>query len=386
MTEGSQTPGGEPPRRSEGDLLAERRARRAAESGDSSLVRRAEAAEATLRTLETHVASLQQRLSEAEEERRRTTELVDRGQASPAADHGSASESELRRAKQREYAEQQLRVEAEDRYIELERVSRAEIDRLSRALSASERDTRELAGRLESVQRELDEVEQAAAAERAAVRRTERELQVRLTELERRAVDIQRGLDAETAARERSEHLLQDMREGHRRVEVVVRELRGVVTRLRVAATARPAPEQPARLAREPHRPAHERSAPGGLEPARGGEMADALAAAVERLRARVEAVAEVQAVAEVEAVGQVHAPGEAEALVDRRGARDVEPDGPEGPGEARGVREAVGADAARATASPVGSMSPSREPLLPAGGMSWWAARRAKRRARKHR
>ena len=52
-------------RRGEGDLLAERRVRRAAESGEHALMLRAEAAEATVRTLETHVASLQRRLREA---------------------------------------------------------------------------------------------------------------------------------------------------------------------------------------------------------------------------------------------------------------------------------------------------------------------------------
>jgi hypothetical protein len=58
--------------------LAERRARRAAESGDTALVRRAEAAEATVKTLETHVSSLQLRLDEAERDGRRTSELADR--------------------------------------------------------------------------------------------------------------------------------------------------------------------------------------------------------------------------------------------------------------------------------------------------------------------
>src|SRR6266581_3240004 len=63
-------------RRGEGDLLAERRARRAAESGEHALMLRAEAAEATVRTLETHVASLQRRLREAEDEGRRMSELI----------------------------------------------------------------------------------------------------------------------------------------------------------------------------------------------------------------------------------------------------------------------------------------------------------------------
>jgi chromosome segregation ATPase len=76
----SQTPmprsGQSPP--SDRDLLAERRARRAAESGESALMRRAEAAEATVRTLETHISNLQLRLDEAERDGRRTSELADR--------------------------------------------------------------------------------------------------------------------------------------------------------------------------------------------------------------------------------------------------------------------------------------------------------------------
>jgi chaperonin cofactor prefoldin len=63
-------------RRTEGDLLAERRARRAAESGEASLQRRAETVEATVQTLESHVASLQLRLAEAEEERRSVGALL----------------------------------------------------------------------------------------------------------------------------------------------------------------------------------------------------------------------------------------------------------------------------------------------------------------------
>jgi hypothetical protein len=58
-------PGGGP-RLDEPDLLAGLRARRVAEPGETALLRRAEAAEATVRALEAHVASLQQRLREAE--------------------------------------------------------------------------------------------------------------------------------------------------------------------------------------------------------------------------------------------------------------------------------------------------------------------------------
>jgi hypothetical protein len=77
----SQTPvprGGPSQPPSERDLLAERRARRAAETGESALLRRAETAEATVKTLEGHVAGLQRRLREAEEDGRRTSLLAQR--------------------------------------------------------------------------------------------------------------------------------------------------------------------------------------------------------------------------------------------------------------------------------------------------------------------
>ncbi|HZL48196.1 MAG TPA: hypothetical protein VFC30_04190 [Solirubrobacteraceae bacterium] len=272
MVEGSETPG-EPPRPTDRDLLAERRARRAVESGDDALTRRAEAAEATVQTLETHLASLQQRVREAVEERAVFSERLSSEQAAVAE-----REHELRRVKQREYAEQQLRVEAEDRRAHLERDSRAEIERLTRRLGASEHRARELAEGLESVQRDLAEAEQATAAEWATIGRGERELQNRLADLERRALQIRGGIDSERSARERAERQLQAMREAYRRMELLVAELKGVMAQLRAAA-------------------AREREAePKRSEPAVGGEqreeLADALAAAVERLRARAEASA----------------------------------------------------------------------------------------------
>lgn len=355
IAEGNETPGSEPGggvegrgRRSEGDLLAERRARRAAESGEHALTLRAEAAEATVRTLETHVASLQQRLRDAEQEGQRMSELIDTAQATRVGDRpelGEHSRSpaiepsferELQRASQREYAEQRLRMEAEDRCGEVEREARAEADRLSRRLRATEREAQELAVRLESAQRQLAEAEQAAAAERTAVLRTERTLQARLGELEQRAIEIHRGLEAERAERDRAERLLEEMRRTHRSAQGLVGELADALARLKgvSAAGARPQPpsttQAPATEAATPpvevappraevaaapveaplSRPAQAPPpratppravapppSPGGtVEPrgeaaaqARSGEMAEALAAAVERLRARVE-------------------------------------------------------------------------------------------------
>jgi hypothetical protein len=83
IAEGSSSPhapvpGGGPPEPGEPDLLAERRARRIAEPTETALLRRAEAAEATVRTLETHVASLQQRLRDTEGDTRLTRDLAER--------------------------------------------------------------------------------------------------------------------------------------------------------------------------------------------------------------------------------------------------------------------------------------------------------------------
>ncbi len=273
MAEGNETTGGEPgARRTEGDLLAERRARRAAESGEAALTLRAEAAEATVQTLERHVASLQQRLREAEEERRGLAELLEAEKVLALE-----REHELRRVKQREYAEQQLRVETEERLTGLDGESRVEIERLSARLDASEEDAYELARRLEDLQRQLAEAGQAAAAERAEERRAEEQSRSRLGELEGRAAEMQLGLERERMARERSERLLEGMRHGHRQMEGVIGEIKGILERLLAGPEA----------ARPP--------APVLVPEARGVEMADALAIAVERLRARAQAAPAVE-------------------------------------------------------------------------------------------
>jgi hypothetical protein len=96
----SQTPvprGGSAPPPSERDLLAERRARRAAESGENALLRRAETAEATVKTLESHVAGLQRRLREAERDGRRTSQLAQRLESVESA-LGAIRESHRRMA------------------------------------------------------------------------------------------------------------------------------------------------------------------------------------------------------------------------------------------------------------------------------------------------
>ena len=227
----SETPGGEPPRPTERDLLAERRARRAALSGDLALVHRAEVAEATVQTLETHLSSLQQRLQEAEDERGRSTERL------------AASENELRRVKQQEYAEQQLRVEAE------------------RALTiATDRSADGALARSEVVQR----------------------LQARVAEVERRAERLAEEIESERRAREHTERALEAMRESHATMAATVGELRDVARRLRDAAANSPSGivDVPVSMPPAPSEPPNQ---------ARREEMAGALAAAVERLRARAE-------------------------------------------------------------------------------------------------
>ncbi|HEY3865477.1 MAG TPA: hypothetical protein VGL54_05275 [Solirubrobacteraceae bacterium] len=296
MPEESEKPG-EPSRPSERDLLAERRARRgidldpthpsahpanpsanppinpAQADPTDALTRRAEAAEATVQTLESHLSSLREQVREAADERAVFAERLAAEQASVVE-----CEQELRRVKQREYAEQQLRVEAEDRRARAERESRAEIDRLTRRLGASEHHARELSQRLESAQRELDEAEQTALAELGELRAAgERELRARFAEIERHAMEIRREIDAERTVRVEAEQRLAEMRAGYRRMEVLVAELKGGMAQLRVAATREPDAGERAR----PAAPAEQRE-----------ELADALAAAVERLRARAEASA----------------------------------------------------------------------------------------------
>jgi hypothetical protein len=307
MAEGSETPNGGQglgpegrPRRGEGDLLAERRARRAAESGEVALLRRAEAAEATVETLERHVASLQQRLREVEAERVRTDQLLDVERSAVLE-----REHELQRVKQREYAEQQLRLEAEERAAELtavgarvDRESRERIERLDVRLSASESGARELGQQLETLQRRLAEAEREA---RSTPPRTDSEqaLQARLAELERRAQEIQQGLADERAARERSEALLQSMREGHLRMELLLAEMKDLVAHVTDALAAAErerllsSAPQLARPPAPPTPPGRAGTPPPVALDTQGAEMADALAAAVERLRARADAAAE---------------------------------------------------------------------------------------------
>ena len=296
-------------RRGEGDLLAERRARRAAESGEHALMLRAEAAEATVRTLETHVASLQRRLREAEDEGRRMSELI---VASQPAREGAGTEPSQAPERERERglaATPSPSTTGGDAGVGDPGGAGAgtEIDHLLRRLSASESQAHILAVRLEAVQRELADAEQAAAVERAAARRSQQLVHERLDTLERKAGLLGSGLDAERTARERAERVLERIRRGQGLIEELVRELASIVARLLSATASRQpaAAERPSVAARPlaegaraaaPGAPAAagpalpERALASGPGEARAAEMATALAEAVERLRARAEA------------------------------------------------------------------------------------------------
>jgi hypothetical protein len=224
--------GGRPSQESERDALAERRARRAWLSSPA-LVRRAEAAEATVHTLEAHLADLRHRQVEAERERE------------SAAAQLTARERELRRVKQREYAEQQLRVEAEEAVVRLRRGQRAELDRLQRRAE-----------------------EAHAAARRAEEQRDA--LAARLAQVSESCARLERGIGA---------------------LQGVAAELRATFERDHLTARARIAElERELELARSSGGPSN------SGDPAHREEMAGALTAAVERLRARAVPVPEASA------------------------------------------------------------------------------------------
>jgi hypothetical protein len=307
-------------RSGEGDLLAERRARRAAELPDRAMAMRAEAAEATVRTLETHMATLQRRLREAEEQTQRLSAAL--GAQAPVSGGESAGgnvaeanvtlERELTLARAREHEQHRARRDAEERAAALERGRGGEIDRLAERLALNERYVRSLGEQIHELQQRLAEAERRADAELAAAHASRAALAERVALLERRTLEVDEDLRAERAQRERAERMLTGMRRGQRRVESVVREMAAVVSRLRSQAS--PASQQPVRaLPPRPPAPAATATAatssPLPLPPPtpavettggpvagqssagaghnRNEELAGALAAAVERLRAR---------------------------------------------------------------------------------------------------
>jgi hypothetical protein len=212
-------------------VLAERRARRAWLSSPA-LARRAEAAEATARTLEVHLADLRRRQLEVERERELTAARL------------AERELELRRVKQREYAEQQLRVEAEEAAVRLRRSHRAELDRLQRRAEEAH-----------AAARHAEEQRDVLAARLAGVGESCARLQRSVTALQSVAAGLRTTLERDQQA-----------------AVARVRELERELARAR-APVAVPARSEAEDVRRE--------------------EMAGALAAAVERLRTHVAAVDE---------------------------------------------------------------------------------------------
>jgi hypothetical protein len=294
MIEESETPETGSTSETTADVLAERRARR---NGDPVVTRRAEAAEAAVRNLETHLAALEQRLEEVGRERERIAQqLIER-------------ESDVRGAKQREYAEQQLRVEAVERGERLQREMRGQIQELGNRLEETERDVRELSAELTQL----------------------RERDARLTPIVRELMDVAAGLRAGferelTALREELQQQVVWERETY------VRELTAMGARmedLRFELT-RTADDLRAQLSAEPLDPAllqHTTEPESEREAAHRREMADALVAAVERLRARVAEVKEAEADEQAAAT-------EAEINVGEASAQNVSVEQPAAPAE----------------------------------------------------
>jgi hypothetical protein len=300
------------------DALAERRARHA----DPAVIRRAEAAEAVARNLETHLAALEQRIEEVGRERERVAQQL------------SERETDVRSVKQREYAEQQLRVEAEERSDRLQREMRAQIQELSTRLQETERQVRDLSA-------ELTEL---------------RERDVRLTPIVRELMDVAAGLRAGferelTTLREELQQQVVWERETY------VRELTAMGARmedLRFELT-RTAADLRAQLSAEPLNASlleHTTKPESEREAAHRKEMADALVAAVERLRARVADVKEAESAhtSEPVAVEGPESVVEAHEPVAVEGPESVveahEPTVAEGPESAVEVQEPTAVDA----------------------------------------
>lgn len=284
-------PAGLPPEGEDRDPLAPPRQGREQPLGDPILVRRAEAAEAEAHALEDRLSGIQARLREAERESQSASERL------------AESERELDRASQRlSEGEQQLR-SISSRLTEREQ----ELHAVSQRLGERERELRTVTDRLAERERELD--------------RAELDIRGRVEALELRVGEVQADLSREREAREAAERELQALRAAQATLQPLVAELRGIAQRLRSAAEEavpavsapqpqpQPAPparheepeDQPASPAPALHQEPEPQQAP--RPPARhqesggagGTQMAEALAAAVQRLRARVAAVGETQ-------------------------------------------------------------------------------------------
>jgi hypothetical protein len=176
-------------------VLAERRARRA-ELAEEALTRRAVEAEQTAGTLEAQLANLEERLATARDER----DELEAGLAD--------AESRLRTAQQHRFAEQQLRIEAQDELERLRRGEDGQVAELRGRLAAANQRAEDLAREVDAARRGMAEALQQAEADRAALRRVEGELQARIDSEGRPAVreieaELRTALEAERQAFDR---------------------------------------------------------------------------------------------------------------------------------------------------------------------------------------
>jgi predicted nucleic acid-binding Zn-ribbon protein len=279
-----ETPGGLPPHDPDRDVLAERRARRGEPVGDPILIRRAETAEAAAQALEDRLGGIQARLREAERESETAAQLL------------AEREQELTRASARlSDGEQQLHL-------------------ISTRLQESERELRSVSERLSERERELQAVSERLAEREQQLHRAELEIRGRVEALERRVGEVQEELVRERSARQAAEGELQALRAAQAAVAPLIGDLRQIAHRLRGVAEAQPpVPEpMPPSTIQEPAAPlaagaptSPAQSAAGGLQADPGSaQMAEALAAAVQRLRARVASVGDLQESQPFEAAG----------------------------------------------------------------------------------
>jgi chromosome segregation ATPase len=172
------------------EVLAARRARRAEQSEDGSP-----------EPPERRAATLERRLAEAEE-RLAGAELEARGLAAELDD----ARHELTAVRQREFAEQRLRIELEDEAATTVRALEEHVAQLEAQGRAAERRAGELVRALERARAEAEEARERALAEQQAA--ADERLRDELAELRALTETLHGALVAERAAREEAERTL----------------------------------------------------------------------------------------------------------------------------------------------------------------------------------
>lgn len=326
------TPSGLPPHDPERDVLAERRARRGEPVGDPILIRRAETAEAAAHALEERLAGIQAQLQEAERASSETSRRL------------TEREQELTRASQRlSEGEQQLRA-------------------ISARLADRERELHTVSERLSDRERDLSAVSERLAQREQQLQHAELEIRGRVDALERRVEEMHEDLARERAARMAAEHELEALKAAQAAVQPLIGDLRQIAGRLRVVAesgglaeqAAMPAASSAATPAASSAAAAPAASsaaaaeaqaaslpelteilappaavAPSAAAQASSEQMAEALAAAIQRLRARVVAVGELQ---ESESAPGKPAEESSAAVIAGEGAAAAQPSPPAAP------------------------------------------------------